>query len=76
MTTHVVSDSWHTERIASFRVEGKDPLEVEKELFQTTRIHVTAFNWPNLSGIRITPNIYTKPANIDTFAGAIKNLVA
>ncbi|HOZ50706.1 MAG TPA: aminotransferase class V-fold PLP-dependent enzyme [Chitinophagaceae bacterium] len=58
--------------IANFQIDGEDPLNLEKILFDQFKIHVVGFNWPNLSGIRITPNINTKLDEIDTFVRAIK----
>ncbi len=60
--------------IASFRIESEDPLLIEKRLFESSGIHVVGFNWPNLSGIRITPNIYTPVEDMDSLVVAIKKL--
>jgi len=62
--------------IASFMIEGKDPLVLEKEIFEHSNIHVVGFHWPNLSGVRITPNIYTPIEDIDTLARTLKVLSA
>lgn len=43
--------------IANFYIHDRDPLVIEKELFDQSNIHVVGFQWPNLSGIRVTPNI-------------------
>ncbi len=60
--------------IANFRIDGKDPIAMEKELFDQAAIHVVGFNWPNLSGIRVTPNINTPIEHIDQFAAAIQKM--
>lgn len=60
--------------IASFYIDDKDPIELEKQLFDQYGIHVVGFYWPNLSGIRITPNIYTSLHEVDQLILAIRSL--
>lgn len=60
--------------IANFYIKDRDPLLIEKELFDQSKIHVVGFQWPNLSGIRITPNIYTRMDEIDAFIEGVRNL--
>ena len=61
--------------IASFHINDEDPLQIEKQLFELYGIHVVGFIWPNLSGIRVTPNVYTPIEDIDSFVLAMKKLV-
>jgi selenocysteine lyase/cysteine desulfurase len=62
--------------IAAFTMNTIDPLELEKLLFEKYAIHVVAFHWPNMSGVRITPNLYTPLRQIHFFAQAMKEISA
>ena len=40
-------------------VDGKKPGEVVRYLFDKYKIHTTGIEWENISGTRVTPNVYT-----------------
>lgn len=58
--------------IANFNIEGIEPLALEQTLYDEFGIHTVGFIWPNLSGVRITPNIYTPIDHIQQFISAVQ----
>ena len=75
ITFNVPLNTTQCKGIASFHINDEDPLQIEKQLFELYGIHVVGFIWPNLSGIRVTPNVYTPIEDIDSFVLAMKKLV-
>lgn len=62
--------------IALLSVEGKKPAEVSQFLFNKYRIHTVGIEWENISGVRITPNVYTTTNDLDWLVTAVKAMVA
>ncbi|MFK7983594.1 MAG: aminotransferase class V-fold PLP-dependent enzyme [Saprospiraceae bacterium] len=58
--------------IALLAVEGKTPREVASYLKSKHQIHSVAIVWENISGVRITPNVYTLTADLDRLVNAVK----
>jgi len=56
-------------------IDGVDNQDLINSLFKDWNIHVTMSNNEKLSGIRISPNIYTQLEELDTFVQAIKSQV-
>ncbi|WP_240410000.1 aminotransferase class V-fold PLP-dependent enzyme [Flavisolibacter nicotianae] len=54
-------------------VEGKKPSELDSYLFANHRIHTTSIVWENISGVRITPNVYTTTSQLDELVRGITN---
>lgn len=54
-------------------VEGKKPAELDSYLFNNHRIHTTTILWENISGVRITPNVYTTAPQLDELVRGITN---
>lgn len=52
-------------------VEGKKPQDLDAYLFNQHKIHTTTTNWENISGVRITPNVYTTTKNLDVLVEGI-----
>lgn len=57
--------------LALLQVDGKEPLDVNRYLFNEHKIHATAINWENIHGVRITPNVYTVAKDLDRLVEAI-----
>lgn len=57
--------------IGSIAINGKKPGELDAYLFDKYKIHVTNANWENISGVRITPNLYTTTKNLDVLVQGI-----
>ena len=62
--------------IALLSVEGKKPGEVAGYLFNKHRIHAVGIEWENISGVRITPNVYTTTNDLDWLVKAIRELAS
>ncbi len=55
-------------------VDGKKPGEVVKYLFDQYKIHTTGIEWENISGVRVTPNVYTTFRDLDKLVLALGKL--
>lgn len=55
-------------------IEGKEPAEVSSLLFRNYKIHTTSIVWENISGVRITPNVYTTTRDLDVLVKALKEI--
>ncbi len=56
-------------------VEGKKAPALADELWKQHRILVVAIVHKDFEGLRVTPNIYTTPGEIDVFASAMEKLI-
>ena len=61
--------------IALLAVGGKTPREVAQYLMGKHQIHSVAITWENISGVRITPNVYTLTKDLDRLVDAVKDYV-
>lgn len=52
-------------------VDGKKPGEVVKYLFDNYKIHTTGIDWENISGVRVTPSVYTNFRDLDKLVLAL-----
>ncbi|MCX6252211.1 MAG: aminotransferase class V-fold PLP-dependent enzyme [Bacteroidetes bacterium] len=57
-------------------VEGKKPGEVVRYLFDKYKIHTTGIEWENISGVRVTPSVYTTFRDLDKLVLALQKLVS
>lgn len=57
--------------IALVGVQGKKPLELAQYLFKKHKIHTVSIEWENISGVRITPNVYTTTRDLDKLVAAL-----
>jgi len=53
-------------------VEGKKPAELDGYLWNNFKIHTVGIEWENISGVRITPNVYTSTKNLDRLVEGIE----
>ena len=60
--------------IGLFSVDGMKPGEVSTYLFEKHKIHSTSMEWENISGVRITPSVYTTYRDLDKLVLAIGEL--
>ena len=56
-------------------VEGKKAPDLADELWKQNRILVVAIVHKDFEGLRVTPNVYTTPREIDMFATAMEKLI-
>ncbi len=61
--------------LANFFVEGLDPIKLGSHLWDKYRIIVTPIVHDEFKGIRVTPNVYTTLADIDTFCEAVEKVL-
>lgn len=62
--------------IGNVGIEGIEPKELAKTLLDKYKIWTVAIDRPGVRGLRITPNIYTVPEELDVLVNAIKELSA
>ncbi len=62
--------------IGNVGIEGIEPADLAKRLMKDYQIFTVAINRPGVRGLRITPNIYTTTAELDSLVHAIKELSA
>jgi len=43
-------------------------------LFSNYKIHTTGIEWENISGVRVTPHVYTTLKDLDKFVKAIDEI--
>jgi len=55
-------------------IDGKKPGEVSSALFRDYKIHTTSIVWENISGVRITPNVYTTTRDLDVLVKALQEI--
>jgi selenocysteine lyase/cysteine desulfurase len=55
-------------------IDGMKPGEVVSSLFSNYKIHTTGIEWENMSGVRVTPHVYTTLRDLDKFARAIDEI--
>jgi selenocysteine lyase/cysteine desulfurase len=58
--------------IVNVAINGWEPEDLENYLMQEHKVHVGSVLIPNLKGIRITPNIYTRPQALEKLVLALK----
>jgi selenocysteine lyase/cysteine desulfurase len=51
--------------LGNFGIEGMKPGEIQKELFSKYKIYTVSISWENIQGVRVTPNVYTTPRELD-----------
>ena len=59
--------------ILLFKIKGMENEKVITSLFKNWKIHCTGSENESLSGVRISPNIYTQLSELDTFVEAINS---
>jgi selenocysteine lyase/cysteine desulfurase len=61
--------------IGLIHVEGVETPKLQVHLWEKHRIMTTPIEHPEFNGLRITPNVYTTPAEIDLFAEKIEEVL-
>ena len=62
--------------LGSFSIDGMEPEAVANRLMGEFQIHTTAIKWENVSGVRVTPHVYTTTRDLDRFVEAVLKLAA
>ncbi|MEM1320690.1 MAG: aminotransferase class V-fold PLP-dependent enzyme [Bacteroidota bacterium] len=71
---HTSLDPRFSGAIGLFSIPGKNNIELARALYHGYRIHAVAIDWENISGIRISPNIYTLKRELDVLLQALTDL--
>jgi selenocysteine lyase/cysteine desulfurase len=62
--------------IGLFSIDGYEPPEIDTYLFDKHKIHTVSIVWENISGVRVTPNVYTLERDLDKLVKAISELAS
>jgi selenocysteine lyase/cysteine desulfurase len=60
--------------LGNFSIEGIEPEVISGKLMGDYQIHAVAIKWENISGVRITPHVYTLTRDLDRLVDAITAL--
>ncbi|MBI4931287.1 MAG: aminotransferase class V-fold PLP-dependent enzyme [Bacteroidetes bacterium] len=71
---HTSTNPKHSCAIALFSIEGWKPEEIEQKLLDKYKIHCITINWENVHGVRVTPNVYTTPKDLDRLVKAVEEI--
>lgn len=58
--------------LGNFRIDGLEPAKLQSWLWEKHRILVTTITHDEFSGTRVTPSVYTTPAEIDRFCDLVR----
>jgi isopenicillin-N epimerase len=61
--------------LANFSIDGIEPGALVQHLFDRHRILATPIVHPAVKGVRVTPNVYTTPQEIDVFIAAVEKVI-
>jgi selenocysteine lyase/cysteine desulfurase len=62
--------------LGNFSIDGIEPDVVSAKLMQEHQIHAVAIKWENISGVRVTPHVYTSTRDLDRFVEAVLKIAA
>lgn len=62
--------------LGNFSIEGIEPDKVATKLIADYQIHTVAIKWENISGVRVTPHVYTLESDLDRLVDAITKIAA
>lgn len=57
--------------IGLFKIKSMDVSSLYRYLINEKRIHTSPIRWENISGVRVTPNVYTNFEELDRFVTAV-----
>jgi len=61
--------------IGNVGVEGRKPGDLDSFLLSNFKVHTVSINWENISGVRVTPNVYTSTKDLDVLVEGIRAFV-
>jgi selenocysteine lyase/cysteine desulfurase len=62
--------------LCNFYIEGKEHSKVQDELFSKYKIYTTPITHDEFKGVRVTPHVYTKIADLDYFVKAVEKIAS
>jgi len=60
--------------VAMFSIDGMKPADIDSALMNDHKIHTVAIEWEKIKGIRVTPNVYTTPKDLDRLVAAVTHI--
>jgi selenocysteine lyase/cysteine desulfurase len=69
-------DAAYSCALCTFGIEGMDPKDINKFLFDNYKIHTTPIEHETVHGVRVTPHVYTTLYDLDRLVKAIKEMSA
>lgn len=60
--------------IATFSLPNREPIKLSNLLFNRYKIHTSPTVWENISGVRVTPHVYTSLKDLDKLVKAIHEI--
>jgi selenocysteine lyase/cysteine desulfurase len=73
---HTSLNSKYSCAICGVSVDGMTPAELDNALFSKYKIHTVGIVWENISCVRVTPHVYTTPADLDKLVHAIDEIAS
>ena len=71
---HTSLDPKYSCAICGVSVKGLTPAELDSKLWENYKIHTVGIVWENISCVRITPHVYTKPKDLDKLIMALNEI--
>jgi selenocysteine lyase/cysteine desulfurase len=62
--------------LGNFSIDGIEPEVVVNKLMLEHQIHTVPIKWETISGIRVTPHVYTSARDLDRFVDAVLKIAA
>jgi selenocysteine lyase/cysteine desulfurase len=62
--------------LGNFSVDGMEPETIAAKLMSEHQIHTVSIKWENISGVRVTPHVYTTTKDLDRFVDAVLKIAA
>ncbi len=62
--------------LGNFSIDGMEPETLANRLMGEFQIHTVAIKWENISGVRVTPHVYTTTKDLDRFVEAVLKIAA
>lgn len=60
--------------VALFSIDGLKAGEVESQLLSQYKIHTSPIEWERIKGVRVTPNVYHTPKDLDRLVTAVEQI--
>lgn len=65
----------YSSALGLFQIEGVDEQKITNILSNKYRIYTVAIDVENITGVRISPNVYTKISDLDRLAEAVREII-
>jgi selenocysteine lyase/cysteine desulfurase len=62
--------------VGNFSIDGIEPETIASKLFSEHQIHTVSIKWENISGVRVTPHVYTTTKDLDRFVDAVLKIAS